>query len=96
MSSKLDKFLTIKPIWYKDRDKAQELQELEKAEKELEEKYFSIRTEESKCNPLGCTIKKVLICNSKDRQAKNMLLIRTQKLKMQIKSKSSIYETIHQ
>jgi hypothetical protein len=38
MSSNLDKFLTIKPIWYKDRNKTQELQELEKAEKELEEK----------------------------------------------------------
>jgi hypothetical protein len=40
MSSVLDKFLRINPIWYKERTKTQELQELEKAEKELEEKVI--------------------------------------------------------
>jgi len=37
----LDKFVKIKPIWYKERTKTQELQELEKAEKELAE-YVNI------------------------------------------------------
>lgn len=35
--SSIDKYIKISPIWFKQRTKSQELQELEKAEKELAE-----------------------------------------------------------